>query len=237
MWIVSLALLISVSFLAVLSYPFKIQNFVHFLSKIFAKTIILLSGVRFEIAGREKLFRSGPVIIVSNHQSMFDAVGMYTFLDIPFRWVAKASLFRIPVFGLALRSAGYIPVERDDPRKAVKSLFEAARDVNNGMSVAIFPEGTRSNDDGSMKPFKNGSFLLAKKAKAVIQPVTFWGSHKIIPVNRNRWLQKIYPGNVYITLHDPIHPEDYKNHTVDDLSAMVRNIMEKSLDKMRMEKP
>jgi 1-acyl-sn-glycerol-3-phosphate acyltransferase len=234
-WAVSVFVLLSISFIAVLSYPFHMQNFVHFLSRIFAKIMIFVSGVRFEITGREKLYRSGPIIIVSNHQSMFDAIGMYTFLDIPFRWVAKASLFRIPIFGLALKSAGYIPVERNDPKKAVKSLFEAARDIHNGMSVAIFPEGTRSNNDGTMKPFKNGSFLLARKAKVVIQPVTFWGSHLIIPVNKKNWFQKVYPGKVSIIVHDPIFPDVYKDFSVDEISNYIRVIMEKSLSAMKSE--
>ena len=234
-WSVAVLMLFSASSIAVISYPFRLHNFVHFLSRVFAKVMILFSGVRFHISGKEKLYRLEPIIVVSNHQSMFDAVGMYTFLDIPFRWVAKASLFRIPVFGLALKSAGYIPVERNDPKKAVKSLFNAARDIQKGMSVVIFPEGTRSYDDGTMRPFKNGSFLLAKKAKVVIQPVTFWGSHKIIPVNKLNWLQRIYPGSVFITVHDPIHPEEYKDLSVDGISDLIKNVMEKSLYQMKSE--
>jgi len=232
-WILSVFLIFFLSSLAVLTYPFRMYNFVHLLSRFFARTMLFISGVHYEIRDPENILPGGPVIVVSNHQSMFDAIGMYTFLQMPFRWVAKSSLFRIPVFGLALKAAGYIPVERDNPKQAAKSLFEAARDVQKGISVVIFPEGTRSFEDGTMRPFKNGSFLLAKKAKVMLQPVVFWGSHKIIPVDRNNFMQKIYPGKIAITILPPISPDSYRNLSIDEISDFIRKDMEKSLLQMK----
>jgi len=234
-WFIALLMLFIVVCLAILSYPFRLYHFVHILAETYARFVLFISGVRFRISGIENLEETGPFIVVSNHQSMFDAVAMYTFLEIPFRWVAKASLFRIPFLGLAMKAGGYISVERDQPRKAAVSLLEAARGVNSGISVVIFPEGTRSFEDGSMRPFKNGSFLLAKKAKVTLQPVVFWGSHKIIPVKRKKLFQKIYPGKVFISIIKPIHPDDYSSLEVDEISDLIRTKMQISLDQMKLE--
>lgn len=202
---------------------------VHQIAFLWGKAIVKFSKIEIEVFDREKIYRNGPVIFVSNHQSLFDILIFYSFLDVSFRWMAKKSLFKLPIVGPAMKAAEYIPVEREDRKKAMQSLFEAAEQIRSGKSVIIFPEGTRGKIDGNMLPFKKGSFILAKKANVVIQPIAIWGSQYIIPVERDKFFQRIYPGKVWAKVCNPIFPEEYKNLSVDELSEHLRKVLEENI--------
>lgn len=202
---------------------------VHQIAFLWGEAIVKFSKIEIEVFDREKIYRNGPVIFVSNHQSLFDIFIFYSFLDVSFRWMAKKSLFKLPIVGPAMKAAEYIPVEREDRKKAMQSLFEAAEQIRSGKSVIIFPEGTRGKIDGNMLPFKKGSFILAKKANVVIQPIAIWGSQYIIPVERDKFFQRIYPGKVWAKVCNPIFPEEYKNLSVDELSEHLRKVLEENI--------
>jgi len=203
---------------------------VHKIAIKWGNAILKFTGIEIELYDKEKIYKDGPVIIISNHQSLFDIFIFYSFLDISFRWMAKKSLFSWPIIGPSMKAAGYIAVEREDRKKAMQSLFEAADQIKQGKSVIIFPEGTRGKIDGKMLPFKNGSFILANKANVVLQPVVIWGSQYIIPVERDKFFQRVYPGKVWAIVCDPIFPEQYKNMNVDELSNYIRSIMEEKIE-------
>ena len=116
-----------------------------------------------------------------------------------FSWVAKEELFHVPVFGSAMRRAGYIPLDRSDGRKALKSMRLAAERIAAGTSVVIFPEGTRTQD-GALLPFKRGAFLLAARAGVPIVPFTINGSMEINPRNR----LELHPGTISVRFAQPI---------------------------------
>ncbi len=202
---------------------------VHRMAYLWAKAIIQFTKIEIEVLDKEKIYKDGPVIFISNHQSLFDIFIFYSFIDVSFRWMAKKSLFKLPIVGPSMKAAGYIPVEREDKKKAMQSLFEAAEQIRNGKSVIIFPEGTRGKIDGNMLPFKKGSFILAKKANVVIQPIAIWGSQYIIPVERDKFFQRIYRGKVWAKVCDPIFPEEYKNLNTEELSNYLRKILEKNI--------
>ncbi|GIX43424.1 MAG: hypothetical protein KatS3mg129_3157 [Leptospiraceae bacterium] len=202
----------------------------HRIAILWGRAIAKFTGIEIEVYDKEKVYKDGPVIILSNHQSLFDIFILYSFLDISFRWMAKQSLFKLPIVGPAMKAAGYIPVEREDRKKAMQSLFEAADQIKQGKSVIIFPEGTRGKIDGKLLPFKKGSFILSKKANVVLQPIVIWGSQYIIPVERDKFFQRVYPGKVWAIVCDPIFPEQYKNMSVDELSDYIREIMEEKIE-------
>lgn len=205
----------------------------HNVSRGWARTLHRLSMTRVIVEGGEKIYKDGPVIIMSNHQSLFDIIIFYDFLHIQFRWMAKASLFKVPCLGRGLAAAGNIPVEREDKQKARSSLFFAAERIRNGTSVVIFPEGTRGHKDGTMLPFKKGGFVLAKKARVAIQPVTLWGANKIVPLDRKKILQHVHPGTVRVIIHDPIFPDEIKKMKSEELSNKIRAIIESPMDRLR----
>jgi 1-acyl-sn-glycerol-3-phosphate acyltransferase len=232
-WLIAILITFILGLISSLTLPFGNHHIVHRITILWGRTMIFLSGVRFEIEGIERLLRERTVIVVSNHQSLFDIISFYSFLDMQFRWLAKASLFRIPVFGWAMRAAGCVPVERDNKRLALKSLYAAAKRVRAGTSVVIFPEGTRGGEDGSMLPFRPGGFLLAKKAGVALQPITIDGANKIIPLRRDRIIQRIYPGIVRVIIHDPVLPEEYADLKTEELIQRVRETIHAGLNRLR----
>lgn len=154
----------------------------HRLALLWSRVALLLAGVRVEIEGAELIPRDQPLVFMGNHQSNFDIPALFQAVPLRFTWLAKEELFKVPLFGRSMRSAGYIPIKRSDGRDSLKSIDRAARLVSEGTSVAIFPEGTRSSD-GNLLPFKRGGFILASKAGVAIIPVSINGSMQINPPN------------------------------------------------------
>lgn len=161
---------------------------------------LLFAGVKLEVSGAELVPRDQPLIFMGNHQSNFDIMALIQAIPVRFNWLAKEELFRVPFFGRSMKSAGYIPVNREDGRDALKSLTKAAKLVNAGTSVTIFPEGTRS-PDGQLLPFKRGGFILAEKAAVQIVPITIQGSRNIQPPDNFLFLR---PGVIRIIISPPI---------------------------------
>jgi len=160
-------------------------DYLHNYARLWARVGLRLAGVRLKVSGQEHLHAGEPVIYMSNHASNFDILALFAGLPGQFRWLAKEELFRIPLFGLAMRRAGYIPLDRSDRKKALHSMTEAAKRIRGGASVVIFPEGTRSAD-GTLQPFKKGGFLIALKAGVPVQPVAISGSFAIMPKTSRR---------------------------------------------------
>jgi 1-acyl-sn-glycerol-3-phosphate acyltransferase len=158
------------------------------------------AGVRLTVEGADLIPGDRPLFFMGNHQSNFDIVALFQAVPIRFNWLAKEELFRIPVFGHSIRAAGYVPINRGNGRDSHKSLGKAARLVRQGTSIAIFPEGTHSND-GSLLPFKKGGFILAAKAGVPIVPFTICGSKEINPPDNFFMLR---PGVIRVKFSPPI---------------------------------
>jgi 1-acyl-sn-glycerol-3-phosphate acyltransferase len=163
-------------------------DYLHSYARFWARVGLLLAGVRLEVHGQQHLPAQGPVIYMANHQSNFDILALFAGLPVQFRWLAKEELFHIPLFGWSMRRSGYIPINRSDRKKALQGMLQAVQRINEGASVVIFPEGTRS-PDSTLLPFKKGGFSLALQAQAPIIPVAIIGSGDIMPKHQ-RWIQK-----------------------------------------------
>ncbi|MCB1324794.1 MAG: 1-acyl-sn-glycerol-3-phosphate acyltransferase [Spirochaetales bacterium] len=212
---------------------FGARRFIHANGVLWARILARLSGIKIIVENEENLYNDDTVIVVSNHQSLLDVLVMYHFLKVRFAWMAKASLFRIPVFGWLMAGAGYIPVERENRKKSLDSLYAAAVRIQEGNSVIVFAEGTRGHPDGTMRPFKRGGFILAKRAAVVLQPVTINGAAGIIPPRQGSFMQRIYSGTVRVVVHPPIFPDEYQNLSPDQLSDHVRSIIEGPLARLQ----
>jgi 1-acyl-sn-glycerol-3-phosphate acyltransferase len=154
----------------------KIQ---HACARIWSRLILWTSGIRLKVEGLERLRANVPYVLCANHQSHMDTPIMLAALPFQFRFAAKKELFRYPFLGWHLRRSGHIPIDRENPHAAVKSLLEAAAKIRRGMPVLIFPEGGTSID-GRIKPFKRGSFMLATESSAEVVPVTIRGSRRVL---------------------------------------------------------
>jgi len=195
-------------------------NTPHLVARLWGKILLSIAGAKVKIQGRENFDPQKSYILVSNHQSTFDIFALLGYLSLQFRWIAKASLFRTPFLGWAMSRIGYIPIERDSPKKAYRSMLQAAEKVQQGVSVIIFPEGTRS-PDGNLQPFKKGVFLIALKSQAPILPITIRGTAKIMP--KGDW--RAHPGNVQIIIGPPIETAGIPPEKEGELSERVRNAL------------
>lgn len=166
-----------------------------------SRLLLLSSGVRVRRELSTPLDRGGAYVFLSNHQSLYDIPALLATLPVPARFMAKAELFRIPVFGWSLRVGGFIPVERGTGKEARDSFRAAVARLGRGGSVLIFPEETRSRD-GRLLPFKRGGFLLAQKAALPVVPVGIRGTLRV----RDRDSFRIHPGRVLVRYGTPIEP-------------------------------
>src|SRR3972149_7674856 len=179
-WAAGIPITMALFVLVVLSlFIDRTGRLVHSIGALWCRVIRALSGVRVLVVGAENLPRDRPVIIVSNHQGAFDIPVLQCHIPMQFRWVAKKSLFKIPIVGWSMGLAGYIGIERERASSAYKSIEAAAERIKNGTSVLIFPEGTRSNT-GELLPFKRGGFLLATKSGVTVVPVSIQGTADIM---------------------------------------------------------
>ena len=195
-------------------------NSVHLLARTWCKTILVVSGIKVTLKGLEKIDPQGPYIFMANHQSNFDIPVLLGCLPVQFRWLAKAELFKIPIFGRSMQGAGYISIDRSNRRSAFQSLAQAAETIRQGTSVMIFPEGTRSRN-GRLQAFKKGGFVLAVDAGVPVVPVIIKGTYPIMPKGR----LLIIPRPVTVLIEDPIDTASYTRRTKDDLMDKVHGVM------------
>lgn len=215
--------------------PFSLisPNYMHITGRIWGIVSLRLAGVRLKVEGRENLPNDGqPVIFAGNHQSNFDILAYFAGLPLQFRWMAKEELFHIPLFGLAMRRSGYIPIDRSDRRKAMQSMSVAAERIRGGTSVVIFPEGTRSGD-GRLQEFKKGGLLIALKAQVPIVPVAISGSGKALP--KNSFIFR--PGTIHLRILPPLATAGLTSRDSDTLMAQLRERLVAAIDEEQMNEP
>ena len=192
-------------------------NCSHRISSLWARWLCQFSGSHVEIIGLENILQDRAQIFIANHQSFFDIFALSGYLPVQIRWVAKASLFKIPFVGWAMKAAGYISVDRSNKKKAYQSFVATVEKVKQGYSVVIFPEGTRS-EDWTIGSFKKGSHLLAVRAKAPMVPVTIIGTGNII--KKNSFV--ITPGPIRIVISPPVYTESPNAKDGEKLLADIR---------------
>ncbi len=200
----------------------------HLVGRLWARSVLFLARVKVSVKGLEHIDPRVPYLYMANHQSMFDILSLLAYLPVQFRWLAKKELFHIPVFGYSMARAGYISIDRSDRRSAHKSLLEAARKIAGGVSVVIFPEGSRSTD-GRIRPFKAGGFHLAIRSGRPIVPVVISGAREVMPKGRLR----IRPGHICVSVNPPIDTTSYKDKAKKELMERVHSIMEQDLEQQR----
>ncbi|MBI3615439.1 MAG: 1-acyl-sn-glycerol-3-phosphate acyltransferase [Candidatus Omnitrophica bacterium] len=173
---------------------------VHSLAGFWGRGLVSMApGCRVQVFGQEQIPRGGPVIFMANHQSYVDVPALY-FLRRQFKWMADVELFRIPVFGWAMRMAGYIPVRRGDRKAALLSMGQAKQWLSEGISIFVFPEGTRSHT-GLFGRFQTGGFRLAVTTGTPIVPVVLVGTRQLLP--RGTWIFRL-GGRLKIHLLAPV---------------------------------
>lgn len=200
-----------------ITYPFDRRGkVIHHYGRLWGKIALLVNRVKVRVEGIEHLKGEGPYIFMSNHQGTYDIFALLGHLPFQFRWLAKKELFSVPFFGWVMAAAGYVSVDREGTRKTVEAMNEAAQKIREGMSVVIFPEGSRS-PDGSIQPFKKGGFTLAIKSKVPIIPISIIGSREIMPKGK----LTVTSGEIRIRID---HPIDTQNYSLKDRKSLMEKV-------------
>jgi len=191
---------------------------VYRINKLWTWAILRAGGVKLKVAGLEKLDPRRPYIFMVNHQSNVDIPILVQSLPrFQLRWIAKKELLWVPFFGWAMWATKHIFVDRASPINAVKSLRRAKQRIAAGISVVVFPEGTRSRD-GQVQRFKKGGFLLAVEANTEIVPIAIKGSRDLLP--SGAW--RLRSGTVEVVVDQPVSTAGYRPGNLRLLSDQVR---------------
>jgi len=190
-----------------------------------SKQLLAKAEVSLLSSGIEHARGNGAFVVMSNHQSLYDIPALYQTLPLRLRMVAKAELFRIPIWAQAMRAAGFVELDRSVRERAIESLGRAQAALGQGTSIWIAPEGTRSKD-GRLGQFKLGGFHLAVGAGARILPVTVSGTRLILPAKGASVVRGV---EVRVTVHEPVDPAAFGGDVGDQLVAAVRSKIESAL--------
>ena len=180
--------------------------------RIWARIFCLLSFVKVRVDGRENISKNTSYVFVANHQGAFDIFSIYGYLGHNFRWMMKKSLERIPLVGFSCRVSGHIYVDNSTPSHTRETMATAEKRLSGGMSVVVFPEGSRTKD-GSMHAFRRGAFQLAMEFALPVVPVTIDGAYKVMP--RGAVLPRY--GVIRLTIHKPIFAPEGGRHELSSL--------------------
>lgn len=169
-----------------------------------AKLFCILSFVRVTVKGHENISKGTSYVFVANHQGAYDIFAIYGYLGHNFKWMMKKALERIPLVGYSCRRAGHIYVDNRTPAAIRQTMADAERQLAGGMSVVVFPEGSRTLD-GKVHAFRRGAYTLAVEFGLPVVPLTIDGAYKVMP--RTALLPR--PGHITLTIHRPIEaPSD-----------------------------
>jgi 1-acyl-sn-glycerol-3-phosphate acyltransferase len=195
-----------------------------FFNQLWGKGILrVLPGIPVEVVGRERLREHpGPFVFCPNHQSVADIPLLLAVLP-PFKFIAKAPLFFIPLFGLQLRVTGHIMAARGEAGGAERVLAQAETWLRRGTSILVFPEGTRT-PDGRVLRFGQGPFALAQHAGVPVVPISISGTRRIIP--KGGFLYR-FVGHVRVELHEPLRVEGDPKKAASRVRALVQETVER----------
>ncbi len=176
-----------------------------FLYRLWGSTVLAIFGARVRVTGAENLEPGQNYFIVSNHLSLVDTPVMLKSLPVPFKFLAKRELLKVPFIGWYLQRAGHLTVDRASLRSSIQSMNECARLVRErSLSVLIFAEGTRSLN-GEMQPFKDGAAYLSIQSGIPAAPVAIYGTWDILPAKDSCFL----PGDVELRIGKPVSPAGF----------------------------
>lgn len=190
------------------------------------KCVMLISGIKLEVNGHENIPKDEAVLFVGNHNSFFDIIVTYPLMKRPTGFIAKKEIKKIPCLSWWMYFVNCIFLDRKNPREGLKSILDATNLIKNGISVFLFPEGTRSKD-GTLQEFKDGGFKIATKPKCPIVPVGIIGSADVF----ENQFPRIKSAKVSVTFGKPIYTADLSRDELRNISSIVRKDIEHIINK------
>ena len=194
-------------------------------TKIWANWMLLSTGLKYEIIGIENININNQYIFMCNHESALDIILGVKCIPNKIIFLAKKELFKIPIFGWAMKFSGMIKIDRQNSEIAKISVERATQKlIKSKFSTLIYPEGTRSKN-GRLLPFKKGGFILAIKSKIPLVPITIIGSGKALPKGKY-FIKKEY---IKIIINPPILTNEFIYEEKEDLIQNCRNIIKNNI--------
>lgn len=210
--------------------PFDKQRFVTHWMLVYQSIILscLIPVWKIQAEGREKAVKGGTYVIIANHQSILDIL-LINHLRYRFRWISKIENAKVPVLGWYLKMAGYITVNRGNEESKTEMLERSYKCLKQGISIMMFPEGTRSSD-GEIGFYKRGAFQLAISAEVPILPVVIDGTAGILPKHGFK-LGSGY--HIRIRVLDPVMPSAFGTDNPNILADRLNLLMSSELTSIR----
>lgn len=208
------------------------RRIVHQISVCWARGIIAWNPLwKLVVTGRENIQKGKNYIIVANHQSLLDILAVTAALPLNFKFLAKKELFYIPFMGWAMAMAGYVPVDRASHESGKKAVRKIGGLLKKGLSVLLFPEGTRS-PDGKIHAFKMGAFKIAHEHDLEILPVVIDGTGTALP-KKSLFLRR--RSLFVVSIGKPVSLQKLGDLPLEAIKEKVRHEMIGRLSKMRHE--
>lgn len=183
---------------------------------LWSKFTIETIGIELEVSGLENIPKE-TCVFIGNHSSILDIPILLYTVDRNLGFIAKKEMMKIPIIGYWLEKTKSVPLDRDNPRSAIKSINDGINNINEGCSMVIFPEGTRSKD-GKVGEFKKGSLKLATKSKVPIVPVSIDRASRAFEDNR-----KFMPTRIKVVFGEKVDTNNLSKEEEKSLMANIRN--------------
>ncbi len=187
-----------------------------------------LFSVKVRVIGKGKWPSQSGGVVLFNHTSFFDIFAMAGFLP-DMRFGAKIELFKIPIFGAAMRRLGILPIDRGRREKVFEIYKQSVERLSAGEKIALAPEGTRTSSPRHLMSFKSGPFLFALQSKVSVIPVVIKGAYEILP--KGHWLPQSerWSSVIELVVLDPIPTQDLGEGAKEKLQNQVKSLMQKEL--------
>ncbi len=193
-------------------------------ARTWARILAFFTPVRVAVVGRANIDPDRSYVLVCNHQSHYDAIVLYGWLGVDFKWVMKQELRRVPALGVACARLGHIFIDRSNRASALATIRDALARLQPGTSVLFFAEGTRSRD-GRLRDFKKGAFRFALDASLPILPLTIAGTRAIQPPDT----ATLRPGRAVLTIHPAVEVAGLTEADLPELMERVRGAVASAL--------
>jgi 1-acyl-sn-glycerol-3-phosphate acyltransferase len=227
-----LVLLFPLSFIIwILTLPFDRERIIIHWILVYQGMLVarIISFRKIDITGREKIVHGTTYVIISNHQSLIDTLLLY-YIRYKFKWISKIENTKVPILGWYLKMADYIIVNRGNEESKIEMLEKSYRTLKKGISIMIFPEGTRSLNT-EIGFFKRGAFQLAIQANVPILPLLIDGTGGILPKHG-----LIFNPHFRLKLKvlEPLLPSSFETSNPDDLALRLSSLMASELKELRL---
>ena len=180
--------------------------------------IFSIPGWHFKLIGKENYDKRKVYMMVANHQSQLDILAT-SYLFFHYKWVSKAEVFKVPVIGWNMSLNNYVKLRRGDKKSVLQMVKDASKAIDNGSSIFIFPEGTRSST-GTLRQFKSGAFVIARRKKIPILPIVINGTREILSKGTLSFSPK---GKIEYMVLKEIPYEEYKDLDNNEVANLVRD--------------